>query len=228
MTTKITDSPYVIRNYQSADFNNYVRLCREAEKLEPMGRPDSSQAITEGLARPNYSPEQDLFVIEAAGRIIGYMDMVLELGIGRVILDCWLRPEHRRKGLATKLLGYDMRRALELGAKVAHVNVMEDKVVAKGVLSKLGFKCVRQFLEFKLDMAKLRGQEMDQAAQECCHLQWGEEDKLTRIQNRCFAGTWGYNPNTVETITYYTHLSNFSPEDVVLACEGLRVREQTD
>lgn len=213
-------TPDAIRNYQPADFNNFALLRQDAEKLEPSGQPISPQAISEILARPNYSPEQDLFVVEVAGSLIGYMDLTPELGIGRVILDCWLQPEQRRKGLAIKLLGYAAHRAQELAANVIHVNIMEDNTIAKMVLPKLGFKCVRRFLELRLDMSKLRRQEANQAAQEFCHLKCGEEKKLTQIQNRAFLGTWGYNPNTVETITYRTHLSRFSPEDVVLTCDG--------
>lgn len=217
-STNVT--PYVIRNYQSADFDNYVRLRQEAEKLEPSGRLISPQIIAERLAHPNYSPEQDLFVVIRAGSLIGYMDILTEPGIGRVILDCWLHPEHRRKGLATKLLGDAMRRAGEAGAKIAHVHIKEDNAVAKMVLPRLSFECVRRFLEFKLDMTRLRQQETNQASQKCRHLKRGEEKKITLIQNRCFTGTWGYNPNTVATITYRTHLSHFSPEDIILTYEG--------
>lgn len=216
----MTDSPYTIRNYQPTDFNNYALLYQEAKKLEPNGRPISTEAIAEHLARPNYSPEKDLFVVIMADSLIGYMDMLPELGIGRVILDCWLHPEHRRRGLATKLLDDARHRAREIGAKVIQVNVMEENIAAQTVLSKLGFKCVRRFLEFKLDMAKLGGQEANQAAQECSRLRYGEEEKLTQLQNHCFAGTWGYHPNTVAEITYRTNLSHFSPEDVILTCEG--------
>jgi mycothiol synthase len=219
----MTDSPYTIRNYRPTDFDSYVQLRQEAEGLEPLGRRVSPQATTESLNRPGYSPEKDLFVVERAGDVVGYMDMTPELDIGRVILDCWLRPKHRRKGLATKLLGYAMRRAKGLGARVLHVNVMENNEVARTVLAKLGFKCIRRFLEFKLDMDKLRWQEANQLTQEYYHLRHGEEAKLTRIQNRCFAGTWGYNPNTVATITYRTRLSHFSPEDVVLIGERDKV-----
>jgi len=208
--------PYAIRNYQPLDFNEFVLLNIEAEKLEPTGRCISPQAIAEHLGRPNYSPEQDLFVAETAGGIVGHMDLAPELTIGRVILDCWVHPEHRRKGLATRLLGHATHRAKELGAKVAHVNIPEDNVVAKSVLSRLGFKYIRRFLELRLDMDRVPWQDTDPAALRCRHLQCGEEDKLTQIQNRSFAGTWGYNPNTVEAITYRINLSNCSPEDIVL------------
>lgn len=219
----MTVSPGIIRNYQPADFDNYVRLRQQAERLEPGGRAVSPQAVAEYLSRPNYSPEQDLFVVEISGDIVGYMDMTPELDIGRVVLDGWLRPEHRRKGLAAKLLGCALRRAGELGAGVIHVNVMENNEVARTALSRLGFKCVRRFLEFKLDLDRLNWEEANQAAQECFGFWYGDEEKLTRIQNRCFEGTWGYNPNTVATITYRTHLSHFSPEDVVLTYEGDKV-----
>ncbi len=216
----MSNSNYTIRNYQPADFNKYVLLTIEAEKLEPTGRCILPQAIAKHLGRPNFSPEQDLFIAQVAGNLIGYIDVTPELTIERVILHCWVHPEHRRKGLATKLLGYSMQRAKEVGAKVAHVNISEDNVVAKGVLSKLGFEYIRRFLELRLDMANVRRQNIDQAALGCRHLRRGEEDKLTQIQNRAFAGSWGYNPNTVETIAYRTSLSNCSPEDVVLAYDG--------
>ena len=219
----MSNSYPTIRSYQPADFNKYVLLNIEAEKLEPTGRGVAPQAIRENLGRPNYSPGQDLFVAEVTGNIVGYMDVTAEVTIGRVVLDCWIHPEHRRRGLATRLLGYATNRAQELGAKVAHVNTSEDNGVAQSVLSKLGFKFVRRFLELRLDMAKVGWQDIDQAALGCCHLQPGEEDKLTQIQNRAFAGTWGYNPNTVEEIVYRTNLSNRSPEDVVVTCDGDKV-----
>ena len=219
----MSNSIYNIRNYQPTDFKKFVQLIRQAEKLEPTGRLTSPQAITENLGRPNYSPEQDLFVIEIERNIAGYMDIGPERTIGRVILDCWIHPEHRRRGLATKLLSYAITRAKELGVKVANVNISQDNKIANRVLSKLDFRYVRRFLELRLDINTVRWQDIDQAALECRHLQPGEEAKLTMIQNRAFADHWGYNPNTVEEIIYYINLGNRSPEDVVVACDGEEV-----
>ena len=214
---------YTIRNYQPADFDKYLQLNSEAEKLEPTGHRISPRGLDEHLGRPNYSPEQDLFLVEIAGNLTGYLDVLPELAIGRVILNCRVHPEHRHQGIATRLLDYALDRAKELGAKVAHVEVPQDNIVAKRVLSKLGFRFVRRFLHLKIDIAKVCRQDMKQATQGCRHLQRGEEDKLTQIQNRSFAGIWGYNPNTVEAITYRINLSHCSPEDVVLMCDGDRI-----
>jgi len=216
----MSNSPYSIRNYQSADFNKYILLYAGAEKLEPSGRCVSPQFVAEQLERSNYSPEQDLFIAETDEDIVGYMNVTPELTIGRVVLDCWVHPEHRRRGLATKLLGYATNRARELGAKIAHVNIAEDNVVAGRVLSRLGFSLVRRFLELRLDIADVGGLDIDPAATGCRYLQLGEENKLTQIQNRAFAGTWGYNPNAVEEVAFRTSLSNCSLDDIILFYEG--------
>ena len=219
----MSNSIYAIRNYLPTDFDRYVQLIIESEKLEPTGRCISSPVLRENLYRPNYSPEQDLFLVETAGHIVGYMEVAPELVTGRVILNCFIHPDHRRRGLATKLFACAALRARELGVKVAQVNIAQDNVIAESMLSKLGFRFVRRFLQLRLNIAEVSGQGTNQSAWQCRNLQRGEEDKLIQIQNRSFAGTWGYNPNTVEEIIYYTNLTDCCPEDVILACDGVKI-----
>ena len=217
---KMNNSLYIIRNYRPADFDNYVQLNIEAEKLEPAGRCTSPEILSERLRQPNYLPEKDMFIAEIDGKIVGFMNITPELNTGRVILDCLVHPEHRGKGLARKLLDYAMQRAKELKVKAARVNTREDNSVAKSVLPRLGFRVVRRFLEFRLQLAETRLPDATHNAYSSHHLQPGEEDKLTQIQNRCFAGTWGYNPNTTEEIAYRLNLSHCAPEDVILIYDG--------
>jgi mycothiol synthase len=216
----MSNHPYVIRNFRPDDLQGYVQLNVEAERLTPTGRCTSPQLLAQGLGRPNCLPERDLFIAEAAGKVVGYTDVRSELGIGRAVLDCLVHPEHRRKGLATKLFDHASRRARESGARVAHVNVAEGNAAAKGLLSKLGFRFVRRFLDLRLELSEARLLAGEQVALPCRHLQRGEEDKLAQIQNRSFAGTWAYNPNSVEEIAYRLGLVGCSPEDVILIFQG--------
>jgi mycothiol synthase len=219
----MTDFPYIIRNYRPADFEKYALLSQEAAKIEPFRRIVSLQSIAEWLAWPGFSPERDIFVVEIENNIIGYVDIRPELGIGRVILHCWLRTEHRRKGVAAKLLDYAVRRAGEMGARTISVDITEDNMAAGTVLSKLGFKCIHSSFELELGMSHINREEAKQAARGCRHLHSGEEASLAEIQNRSFAGHWGYNPNTPETIAFLLNLSQRSPEDVILMYRDDRI-----
>jgi mycothiol synthase len=217
----MSNSLYNIRNYQPADFDKYVLLLAEAEKLDPTGRCVSPQFIAQQLEQPSYSPEQDLFILWSED-IVGYIDIKPELTIGRVVLDCWIHPGHRRRGLATKLLGNATSRARLLGAKAVHVDIRDDNVVATKVLRRLGFSFIRRFLELELDIADVGELDMAQAVLGSRYLQPGEEYKLTQLQNRAFAGSWGYNPNTVEEITFRISSSTCSLQDIILTYEGYR------
>jgi len=214
---------YTIRNYRPTDFDKYLQFNIEVEKRESTGYCTSSQLLRENLYRPNHSPEQDLLIVETVGNIVGYMDITPEVRIGRVILNCLVHPDHRRRGLASKLLRRAICRAQELRVRVVHVNIPEDNTIARNALSKMGFKFIRQFLELRLDISRVRWQYSNQCTVKYRNLQRGEESEVAQLQNRSFTGTWGYNPNTVEDIVYNTNLSGFSPEDIVLACEGDKV-----
>ncbi len=215
----MTDSAYRIRNYRPADFNDFVLLYLAAEQEEPLGRPAAPQAIAEILARPEYDPARDLFIVRAGGEAVGFLDIKPELDIGRVVADVWLSPEHRRKGLGRKLLKATLKRAGELGAKFIHVCIRNDNVAAKNSLNRLGFKYVRRFLEMSLNLDKLAREELELARSDCRHLREGEEALLTKLQNQSFADHWGYQRNTPATTAYEIGLSHRSRQDIILACE---------
>ncbi|HEY97267.1 MAG TPA: GNAT family N-acetyltransferase [Dehalococcoidia bacterium] len=219
----MTDTSYVIRNYHPADFDKYVLLCRESNELGPSGHPVSPGIAATWLEWPYYSPEKDLFLVESDGEIIGGLDLRTEPDINRVILRCWVKPQHRRKGLGKQLFSKALSRVKELGVRYIHVNIPEENKAARIMLNKSGFKPVRSYLDMKIDLSNIDGTEADKAASDCRCFKPGEEAKLTHLQNRAFAGQWGYNPNTPEMISYYTRLGGFSPEQVILVCDDEKI-----
>ncbi len=213
-------SLYTIRNYRPADFSDFVRLVIKLETLEPMERCTSLHTLGESLKQPNFSPEQDIFVAEINRNVIGFMKVTSERYTGRVILDCLVHPEHRRRGLAKKLLDCATLRAKELNTKVVHVNIREDNNLVNNVLPRLGFRIIRQFLELELQLDDFNFFPLIDNTYSYHSLRYGEEEKLTRLQNRCFAETWGYNPNTPEEIVQHLNISQSSLDDVILVYDA--------
>lgn len=209
----------IIRNYRSGDFNSYFQFRTETEQYDRSRRYFTPRALAESLSRPEYAPEKDLFLAEIDGKIIGFCTLTSELRIGRVILDCMVHPKHRRKGIATNLLRYGLKRGKELGAPVAQAEIPEPNLAAQRFVSGLGFREVHRFYELDLELHNLLLPNVESSLTSRS-LKSGEEDKLTEIQNRCFTGTWGFNPNTIDEIIHRVHLSGCSPEDVILFYDG--------
>ena len=218
----MSDPVYIVRNYRPEDFDRLVQLAVQVEKIEQLCCGTSPQDLVEGLGRPNHFPEDNLFVAEIAGDIVGYLDVMPELNIGRAVLSYLVHPGHRRRDFAKRLVERGLHRAGELGVRIAHVNIPQDKAMAKRLFSKMGFRFVRRFLELRLDLSKARLRKINQVASPCRYLRAGEEGKLMAIQNRSFTNTWGYSPNTIEDIIYLTSLPNRSLEDIVLAWDADR------
>jgi mycothiol synthase len=207
---------YIIRNYAPDDLDKFLHLQVESEQFDPSGRLISAQNLLDNLARPNFAPQKDLFVAEFNGKLVGYLGVSLEPEIQRALLDGLVHPLHRRKGIATELFSNASQRVKESGIKSAQVSVLETNASAKGLLDHLGFRFIRYFLKMQLELNSGRLPTAKQNANESRKLEPGEENLLTEIQNRCFADTWGFNPNTEEEIAYRLRMHGRSPDDVIL------------
>jgi mycothiol synthase len=213
-------STYAIRNYRPEDFDPLSRLVAEAGKKAGCSFTISAQDVIEGLGRPYHFPESNLFVAEKAENLVGYIDVTPELEIGRVVLSYFVNPDPGGRGLAPRLIECAIGRARDLKAKRAHVNIPPGNTLARKVLRKMGFKFIRDFLELGLDLFTADVPDRRKVGPQCRHMKRGEEDQLVHIQNRSFADTWGFNPNTVEEIVYRLGLSNRSPADIILAFDA--------
>lgn len=211
-------SDCTIRNYRPDDFEALVQLKNEATSLAADGHYFSPQALRDALGRPNYTPEQYLFIAEISETVVGYLDITNETRIGRAIFECLVLPGYRRQGIARMLYDKAFPRAKISGANVVHVNVREDNTLARLILEKAGFRSVRCFFEMSVEIDIIPEQQMP-ATFPIRSLQIGEAAVLTELQNHAYAGSWGYNPNTVEEISYSIGTAGDALEGICLALD---------
>ena len=211
---------FIVRNYRPSDFDDYVRLQVATEKRDRSGRHISKQRLAENLGHPSFHPHSDLFIAERGGRLVGYVAIFLEPGIGRALLDGLVHPLHRNKGIATELFDRAIQYAKKTGVKVVQVCIAETNLAARNFVSVLGLRYVRRFIVFKLDLAAMQLPDGTPGAYIIRNLKQGEEQLLTDIQNRSFADAWGFNPNTRDEIAYRINLSSCSPKNIIMAYRG--------
>ncbi len=212
----IRETSFTIRNYRPADFDGYVQLHSEAAGFDGKARPVSGNRLAEALGHPSFHPETDLFIAESSNGIIGSTRVFLEQGIQRAILDCMVHPRHRKRGVASALVREAVVHAENEHSRVVQVCIPESNLTAKTCASRLGFKFIRRFMEMKLDLGRGRLPTADPIGYIIRHFDPAEADRLAKIQNRAFADSWGFNPNTTDEIAYRTGLG-CSAENIILA-----------
>lgn len=213
---------FIIRNYHPDDFDNFVQLHLETESHDRSGRYTSRQILAEDLGHPRFQPEHNLWVAERDGHLIGSVGVFLEPGIGRALLDGLVHPLQRKKGIATDLFAHAIEHARQAGLMVAQICIPQTNHAAKNLFKRLGLQFIRRFIGMKLDLSTTLLPVITPATYTIDHLQPGEEQLLTDIQNRSFADAWGFNPNTTEEIIYRVNLGSSAPEDILMAYLGDR------
>lgn len=215
----MSDGNLIIRNYSEEDFNRYVTLHVESGQLDSVGRLASARSLKEELGHPKFNPQSDLWVVDLNGVLIGYLAVNREPDIGRALLSGCVHPLHRRTGIATKLLTEGLQNIRAGGIQAAQVSVPESNSDAIRFLEQMGFAYIRYFAEMRLALSTLHLPAVREDTTSR-RLAPGEDNLLTWIQNRCFDGSWGFNPNTEEEIAYRLNMQSRSPQDVILTYEN--------
>ena len=196
-----------------------MRNCRPQDE----GDSAAYESLKEGavfahlLTKPAYSVDENLFFAKMDGVIVGFVNVLPELGIGRAVLDYAVSPLYELETVLKALLKSALKRGKQMGATVAHLNIPSIETEPAEVLSNLGFKPVRRFCDIQLNISDIDLEGADRVDWTYRYFKSGDEVLLSDIQNRCFAGAWGYNPNTVEDTAWQLKVRNNCPEDVILA-----------
>jgi mycothiol synthase len=210
----------IIRPYRPEDREPLARFWEEVESLEAAENRILVRELIDNLDRPNHDPEKNLFVAENREVLTGYIDVLSEIEIERAVLQYLVHPAHRGKGISEKLVERATERAGTLNVKKVQANIPQDDKRGKRLFAKMGFRFVRRFLELRLDLSKARLSEVVPDDYPCRPMKAGEDEKLTKLQNRSFLETWGFNPNTPEEISYRIHHPKAAMKDIIFCMDN--------
>jgi mycothiol synthase len=219
---KIYKNIETIKPYDSKFLPHLIQFKNEIEKQGLAGCGISLELILAHKGIVAYNLEKNLYVIENAGSIKGYVHVLPEPFIKRCVVSYLIHPADRTDRLSKYLLDLALQRTKELKLVRAHVFTSHENFLENKFLGMMDFKYIRRFSEMKLDLKKAILPNGNNVHFLCRAFNKGEEAALTRLQNRSFKNTWGFNPNTVEEITYRTELPDCLPEGIIITWDADR------
>jgi mycothiol synthase len=198
-----------------------VRNCRPRDAVDAAAyeRLKEGAVFSHLLSKPDYRIDKNLFLAEASGIVVGIINVLPELGINRAVLDYAVGPSQNPQTVLPALVRPALERAGEMGTGVAHIGIPWPETEPAAVVVDLGFKPVRRFCDMQLNISEIDLDGADRLDGECRYFRKGDEALLSDIQNRCFAGAWGYNPNTVADTAWQLEVRNNRPDDIILSLD---------
>ena len=138
-----------VRLANEDDGATVLELVRQYHAFE--GVPFEERAVTAALQPLLQRGDAGrVWLVELAGAAIGYVVLCfgysLEFGGRDAFVDeMYLVPEHRGKGIGTKVLKTLIARARELGARALHLEVARDNERARRLYRSMGFSSRERF-----------------------------------------------------------------------------------
>ena len=210
-----TEDEVRLREFRWSDVAAYATITQEARQADG-GHGDFTQRDAEEyLGQPNLRPERDCFLAEVDGTPAGYVLIVPELVIDRAIIEGAVAPAYRRRGVGRMLLDHGVAHSRSLGAKLAHVSASSAATAVRRLCEGAGFAEVNRQLQMRLDLRDLVAGE-SAPSHVVRHLREGEEALITNLQNKAFAGSWGFAPNVPEELRYRLRMSGSRHEDALI------------
>jgi mycothiol synthase len=193
----------------------------DSDDAETYERLKTDAVFAHLMCRPGYYVENGLFFAEVEGAgVVGLINVLPELGIDRVILEYAIDRKFSVAPILSAMVEVALRHAKEIGAKLAHVSLSSTAVKDAEVLGNLGFMEVRRYKELRLELSHLRENHYDGFDLRFRHLERGEEEKLAEIENCCFEGSWGFNPNTIDYVSWELKVKGNNHEDILVVEEN--------
>jgi len=218
-----------IRNYRERDLEPLVELINAADAVDQLEWGTSLQELRERFALPTLKPEENVFVAQAGGQVVGYTRLRLEKGKAESVFktDGVVHPEWRRQGIGRRLLRRAHRRAEERLGEVVSETVYFDTDCESGEAGRIalfesfGMRPARYFLD--MAYAPLENIPEPQFPPGIAVRTWvrGQDDEATLAAfNEAFADHWDFIPEPLEDWLHWANLPRFRPELNLLAVAG--------
>ncbi|MBI4790185.1 MAG: GNAT family N-acetyltransferase [Chloroflexi bacterium] len=225
--------PNTIRNYRSTDLEAIVTLLNAADTFDKTEEGASIAETRDFFSTPGLTPEENVFVAEEDGRIVGYAILRAAKSDTETTFRTWyqVHPIRRGRGLEERLLNRLHARAEERLGECATETVNFDSMVVlpdaarRALFERFALREVRRLWRMVRPLPHDLTEPEFPEGIITRRYRIGEDDAaMHRADTEIFRDHWGHTDEPLEMWQHYVAQPMFRPDLTVIA-ENLATRE---
>ena len=213
----------VLRTFVWDDLDNLVAAYNRVQRTTASETSMRSTWMRAMLSVPGMDPEDNCILAERDGTIVGFALLTPEPIINRVVAVIGIVPEERGLGLGNRLIGDATDHTKLLGIRNFQTEEPANSWIATNLLEDHGFEQVRTFWKMSWEPTDVPYETIPSGLKIRLFEPERDEMALTKLQNTCFEGSWGFSPNTVEQIAARVRFEQVESAGIVLATDGAKL-----
>ncbi len=222
-----------IRNFRPSDLQSIVALLNAADAVDQIEDGTSLEETREWLATPGFDPEQNVFIADEDGRVVGYAYVRLIKDASESGFRTWyqVHPTMRGRGLEERLVARQFARAEERFGECdsaavnfyAHTNIVETQRIA--ILERFGLREVRRFwLMVRPSLDDLTAPRLPAGIATRAYRVREDDKQIRAALNEAFRDHWGHADFPLDMWQHYVSWSGFK-HDLCVIAEDAATRE---
>jgi mycothiol synthase len=211
---------FLIRHYiPEKDLVSLSQMLTEIEAFDRDGEDTSEEYLRSALTWHNYRPEQDVWVAEIDGKLVGYAAALEQPSQGCTIYAV-VHPSQRRKGLGSQLVDLTLKRAREVDSRGILVYANERNEAANLFVKHHGFQQVGSSGVMRAPATlEISSYEFPAGFTLQRYSEVNEPRVLLDALNVCYLGMWGHQHNdkrSEEELRSPRFLKYYDSKDILL------------
>ena len=220
----MASSPQIhIRKFRWQDLEQFTNLFNEVNGIADSEKAFDLEFMRQFLSQPSCDPEDNCYLAESQGRLVGFVLIDPELPIGRAVASGGVLESHRNQGMGRKLVRTATERARALKASVLDIEAPSDSGGARRILESEGFRAVKRYWQMRWQRDELPPAGLPRGFSLRSFRLGQDEEGLTQLQNAAFGQSWGFCPNTVEQISARVRFKRCDPEGIMFVLDNSRL-----
>ena len=164
---------------------------------------------------PPSKPENDCYIALSENKIIGFLQLIDETPIGRLVALQTIKPGPYFVDVLQKFIDLSVKRGSKINAQAINFQISQHDKKSPQIFKNNTWRKIKTYWNLKFANPKLEDLILPEGYSLRHFDRARDAEALMELQNLSFGTHWGFSPNDIEQILYRTQMERTTDQGII-------------